>query len=273
MTLAMQTDALYMRKSSQALTLTLSAKRDEQGEIKTEISVESKVPAFEIEAFESFFEAVGKNLLELEYRFELDSSGKVLTASVEGDPFANLPQSDRATAMAKQAMEMMISTDELADAAAAEMFVQLPKGFVKVADSWDVTRELNSLGVQMIGSGRGSLYEVKGEGANRVAVIKQSMDYAILTDGLEAKLADLMNLVYQQAGLDVRVELDLRAERVKATSTTQFDLASGCCTTTRLDDLRIPMNGDMKAAGQSVEMEMVVELKSATATWIRLREE
>ena len=68
-----------------------------------------------------------------------------------------------------------------------------PKGFVQVADSWDVTRELNSLGVQMIGSGRGSLNEVKGEGKDRVAVIKQSIDYAILTDilGDEDHLGDM----------------------------------------------------------------------------------
>lgn len=270
MRLSMTTQSLFMRKESSMMTIRMSATRDEDGKPDVDATVTTEVPGFETASFESFFEAVGANLLDLEYAIHLSPDGSVIESSVDGDPFASLPADDLATSIAKQAIELMISPDELAETAVAEMFVKLPAGFVEVAGDWPVQHDMNSVGVAMSGTGRTRLDELRDEGGAQVAVLKRDLRYKVDTDGLEEKMEELMALSYAQAGIDLDFGVDLSCEPLDSASTVEWDVAGGFCRSIRWEEMRLPMTGTIRVGPQAVDMDMHVEIANSRASWSRV---
>lgn len=273
MQLSMTTQSLFMRKESPMMTIRMSASRGEDGKPDVDATVTTEIPGFETTSFESFFEAVGANLLDLEYEIVLAPNGAVIRSEVDGDPFASLPADDLATSIAKQAIEMMISPDELAETAVAEMFVKLPAGFVAVADDWPVQHDMNTVGVAMSGTGRTRLHELRDEGDTRVAVLKRDLRYQVGTDELEEKIEELMALSYSQAGLDLKFGVDLSAEALDSSSTVEWDVAGGFCRSIRWEEMNMPISGTIRVGAEAVDMDMKVQVANSRASWSRVETE
>lgn len=164
----------------------------------------------------------------------------------------------------------MLSPEDLAQAVAAELFVQLPDQGVLVGDRWPVARELSVSGIRMVGNGESKLETVETTIGAAVATLSEKLEYAVITDGFEAKLAELMTRAYAQFGVNVDITLDLRADPLKAESTARFDPDAGYCLTVKRSNLSMPMTGTLSIGKQSVKMNMLVEMSNGASTWTRL---
>ncbi|MCA8980175.1 MAG: hypothetical protein KDC14_09130 [Planctomycetes bacterium] len=271
MDLTVAIEALSMRKSSDTLTLTVSAGRNGKGELEVEVTVDSRVPSLDKQEFEKFFEAVIRNLLELRFDLRVTPRGRVLKSHANGNPFTSLPALTEAEQLASQVLQIMLSPEDLAQAVAAELFVQLPDQGVQVGDRWPVARELSVSGIRMVGSGESKLSSVDTTTGVALATIDEKLEYAVVTDGFEAKLANLMTRAYAQFGVNVEVGLDLRAEPLKAESTALFDPDAGYCLSVKRTDIKMPMSGTMTIGKQSVKMNMLVEMTNGSSSWTRLQ--
>lgn len=271
MVLTVEIDALSMRKISDTLTLTVSAGRDGEGELQVDATVETPVTAFDKQEFEAFFASVVKNLLEVRFELRVTPRGRVLSSKASGDPFANLPTLTEEAATASQVLRSMLSPEDLAQAVAAELFVQLPDQGVQVGDRWPVARELSVSGIRMVGTGETKLESIESLTGEAGAVLNEKLEYAVITEGFEKKLAQLMTQAYSQFGVTVDIALELRAEPVKAESTARFDPDAGYCLSVKRSDLSMPMTGTLNIGRQSVKMKMLVEMSNGASTWTRLQ--
>ena len=270
MDLTVTIDALTMRKVSETMTMTLSAGPDDQGKLQVEATVETTVPAFDTEEFEDFFEAVVTNLVEVGFELRVTPHGQVLSSKATGNPFDHIPATTEAAMLATEVLKMMLSPEDLAQAVAAELVVQLPDQRVEAGDHWPVARELSVSGIRMVGAGKSTLQRVDSAGGSSLAMINEQLEYKVITDDFETRLAGLMSKIYEQLGVQVAITLDLRADPLAAESNATFDMDAGYCRSVKWNDLKMPMTGKMNVGKQSVDMNMLVEMSNGSSTWTRL---
>jgi len=270
MDLTVTIDALSMRKVSETMTMTLSAGPDDKGKLQVKATVETTVPAFDTEEFEDFFEAVVTNLVEVGFALRVTPRGQVLSSKASGNPFDNIPATTEAAALATEVLKMMLSPEDLAQAVAAELFVQLPDQRVEAGDHWPVARELSVSGIRMVGTGKSTLQRIDSAGGSSLAMINEQLEYAVITDDFETRLAGLMSKIYEQLGVQVAITVDLRADPISAESNATFDMDGGYCRSVKWNDLNMPMSGTMSVGKQGVDMNMLVEMSNGSSTWTPL---
>jgi len=270
MSLKVTVDAFTLKKTSRAMTLTLNAVRKPDGKLDVRSSVEMPVELIDTKEFQAFFEALGANMLGIEFSIDLSPTGRVLRSSMKGDPFDHLPAISEATHLASRALEMMVSKDDLADAVAAELFVQLPETAVEVEDRWPVAIDWTVSGIAMSGRGTTTFEKLEDPTGKPIAVLSETIEYQIDTTEYQAKLAELMTLLFVQAGADLEVSIELRTEKMDAKSRARFDVEQGFCRSVQWEDMRLPMSGTMSVGPKSVELEMNVLMEGGRSTWMRV---
>lgn len=270
MNLLVELDTLTIRKESDTMTMTVSASRDDTGDLNVDAVVNTKVASFDAEEFESYFEAVVTNLFEVGFDLRVTQQGRVLSSKANGDPFAKLPEVTEATALASQVIRQLLSPEDLAQAVAAELFVQLPDQPVEIGDHWPVARSVGVSGIQMAGNGRSTLLGVDNAAGVSVADLSEQLEYTVLTDGFETRLESLMTRIYESMGVKVKISIDLKAKPVRAESSARFDITAGHCSEVRWVDMSMPLTGKMTVGKQSSDMEMLVEMSNGKSTWTRL---
>lgn len=270
MNLSVAIDSVSMRKVSDTLTMTVSAGRNAEGVLQVDAKVESAAGAFDSAEFEDFFEAVVTNLFDVRFDLRVTPRGRVLSSKATSNPFDNLPAITEETALAAQMLKLMLSPEDLAQSVAAELFVQLPDQGVEVGDQWPIAREFGISGIRMVGAGKSKLERIDDAAPQPVAVLNEKLEYAVITDDFEQRLANLMTRVYEQLGVKVAITLELRAEPLAAESHANFDMQAGFCRSVEWNDLSMPLTGTMTVGKQGVDMSMLVEMSNGSSAWTRL---
>ncbi|MDA1263857.1 MAG: hypothetical protein O2816_02120 [Planctomycetota bacterium] len=244
----------------------LEATRDADGAPVVEVDIEAALPLMEGDDVVAFFEALGRNMLELEFEFEVTPQGKVIRAGMNQDPYADLPMETEVTRMAAKTIAMLLDAKDLPAMAAAEMFTQLSPDPVEVGGSWEVAREIVAMGLDLSGAGKATLVSLKDGRAE----LREQLTYAVDASGFSAKMEDLMGFLFETMGLELQVEVHLAGEDFKNEVTSTFDVRNGHTLLSTNKNLGFSLEGQMEVGPEKIEMEMELT-GSYTSRWERLK--
>jgi len=270
MHLAISVQAFAMVQGSEDMDLDLTAERDEDGDVVVSAVIDSDNPMLNDGEMQRFFEAFGENLLELTFEMVVTPQGKVLKATVDRDPFVGLPDDSPVLAMTLKALEVMISAEDLPEIAAGEMFLQLSPEPVEPGDDWTVVRAMNVAGFGLSGSGSTRFESLERDGETAVALLVESTDYEIETDGMSEKLDELMRAIFESMELEMETSTDLQGDDFSVESRIEFDVAGGFARQVVWEGQTIEVSGTMEVGDQSMEMEIVTEVSRSSASWERV---
>ena len=252
-------------------TMTFSAKKDAEGKKSVSVNINAKNPLLGGRDVKALMEKLASNLLDYKMMFEITPQGVVLSAKGEGDPFADLPEDTQVTKMISKTVRRMLNPDDLPQMAAAEAFAQLPEQPVQLAQDWPLRRAFTVMGLSMDGRGTTILEKVQDEDGQRIATLQEKMVYKVDATKFNKMLKELMEGIFADAGLPVKLSVHLKATNdIDATATSLFNISQGHTTSTTWSGLTIPFGGTMtiNVAGQqntvSMDLQVTVETKN---TW------
>jgi hypothetical protein len=267
MHLAVTVQAIGIVQESDAMDLDLTAERDENGDVTVVATIDSENPLLNDGEMEGFFEAFGEALLEVTFEMTVTPQGKVLEATVDGDPFADLPADSPVLEMTLKTLELMFSAEDLAAIAAGEMFLQLSPEPVSPGDDWPVVREMNVAGLGLSGTGTTRFEALEREGEAAVAVLVEETDYEIDAAGLSVKMDELTQLIFDSMEVEMDTAVDLVGEDYSVESEVRFDVAGGYPRHVTWAEQTLVVEGTMDVGPQTLDLTVVTEVSKSTARW------
>lgn len=272
MELTITVDAYFMSKESEQLSIELTGERDEDGGVHVVAEIDSPVAELLGDDVVELFEAIGRNNMDLEFTVILMPTGEVESCSLKGDPMQDLPTDSQVTEMIAATASALLDAEDLPGMLASQVFSLLPPEPVEVEAKWDVSRHFSAIGLEMDGKGSCSLDEVLEEGDVRIAVLTENMEYNLGTEGLEENMLDMMDLMFERAGVEMDVDVELDADHIEYTIETRFDIESGFNRSMKWSDMITTVNGVMTIQGSEMEME-VETVSSGHSSWSRVEPE
>jgi hypothetical protein len=266
MLLTVTTESYHMTKKSAGFSVKLSALRDQNGEVKVQVKVNSPTPELLNKDVSNLFETLAHNTTNLVYHITLDGQGQVHRNRLIGDPYHNLPSNTDVTRMMTQALQVLGGTDELPGALAARIFVQLPVMPVKTGETWPVSRTLVASGVQLEGRGPCSLVRVSGDKNSGMASLVEDLNFNVRIERFKKNMTDVMDRTFKDMGLDLKLSVDLIAPDVQAKIRSEFDVQAGLLRTMKWSQVTATIGGSMTMGEQGMQVD-VRSSSSGACTW------